>query len=405
MCGVGCGNTGNDASFAIGRALIKERVDADFILATPFPEQASGAFATGDDLPVVAIRQQLGHLQHMPSALHTVWALLRTEVPRVARVYRLIRASDGVVVTGTGIFDDFGERPWNMPYGLLLWIVLARLARRPFVLMSVGAGPIQGRLNRRLFVAAARLATGISYRDEDSRRFMASIGAGRSDERVCPDLVWAQPVPTSRLAAPSSAVLNVAVGVMSYGGWGQLGVGAVYEDYLQLVTSIVEDLLSAGHTVTMLIGQPVDEPVIARLLRALPPDLRAKGTIHIPQIATVADLLAAIAETDIVVATRFHNVLAALLLRRPVISLSYAPKNAQLLQAVGLSGFDRAVEDADLAWVRDRFAELTAQSRGLTDTGRQWLADTPAAVRAEIDTVVATILPRLGTRSSADGRS
>ena len=42
-------------------------------------------------------------------------------------------------------------------------------------------------------------------------------------------------------------------------------------------------------------------------------------------IASVDDLLKQLAATDVVVATRFHNVLLALLLNKPAIAISYHP--------------------------------------------------------------------------------
>ncbi|MDP1368913.1 hypothetical protein Q6248_28485, partial [Klebsiella pneumoniae] len=47
--------------------------------------------------------------------------------------------------------------------------------------------------------------------------------------------------------------------------------------------------------------------------------------------ATLHDLMREIGKTDIVVVTRYHNVVCALKLARPTISLGYAQKNDELL--------------------------------------------------------------------------
>ena len=52
------------------------------------------------------------------------------------------RRFDMIVVPGTGMLDDFGERWRDMPYHLFRWGLACRLARTPFAFVSIGAGPI-----------------------------------------------------------------------------------------------------------------------------------------------------------------------------------------------------------------------------------------------------------------------
>ena len=54
-----------------------------------------------------------------------------------------------------------------MPYDILKWSLAARLMRRPFAFVSIGAGPVAGSISKRLFTWAARMAAYRSYRDLD----------------------------------------------------------------------------------------------------------------------------------------------------------------------------------------------------------------------------------------------
>ncbi len=54
-----------------------------------------------------------------------------------------------------------------------------------------------------------------------------------------------------------------------------------------------------------------------------------------------------IATTDIVVASRYHNIVCALAMGRPAISLGYAAKNGALLSDTGLDGFQHHIETFD----------------------------------------------------------
>ena len=111
---------------------------------------------------------------------------------------------------------------------------------------------------------------------------------------------------------------------------------AVYRTYLDKMAAFVSWLLGHGHSVRLLIGDVVyDGRTPDDLIRRLR-DHRATsdmvGIVHEP-IRCVNDLLAQLATTDLVVAARFHNVLLALMMGRPVISLSYYHRKNEALMA------------------------------------------------------------------------
>ena len=56
-------------------------------------------------------------------------------------------------------------------------------------------------------------------------------------------------------------------------------------------------------------------------------------------MTSVEELLSLFADTEFVVATRFHNVLFALLHNKPTVSFSFHHKCESLMNAMGLSGY------------------------------------------------------------------
>jgi polysaccharide pyruvyl transferase WcaK-like protein len=66
------------------------------------------------------------------------------------------------------------------------------------------------------------------------------------------------------------------------------------------------------------------------------------------------------AKTDIVVATRFHNVVAALKLGLPVVSIGYASKNDALLAEMGLAEFCQHIEELNVDRLIQQFSTLLA---------------------------------------------
>lgn len=358
LCGVGTGNIGNDASLQVTIEQLRSlHPDLKVVVATPFVSGAEGVV----DARVIPVRQDLTRHRGRPRVA-MVRTIAATEVRRLVDAWRLLRDTDLVLVSGTGIFDDFGEHPWNMPYALLTWTALARVAHTPLAFVAVGAGPVHSRVSRAAFRVAARLADYATYRDHGSMQFMASIGAGRGDARVVPDLVFGLERPQVRPATPAAPSICVGLGVMSYGGWSSLGQGAVYDAYVRCLAAVVERLAVAGHRVTFLVGQPCDNPVVADVVASVP--ARFRDVLNSPVIRNIPELLDAVGTTDIVIATRYHNIVAALMMSRPVVSMSYAPKNADLLREVGIESFDLPIEDADPEWVLERVERIRSGGSG-----------------------------------------
>jgi polysaccharide pyruvyl transferase WcaK-like protein len=75
-------------------------------------------------------------------------------------------------------------------------------------------------------------------------------------------------------------------------------------------------------------------------------------------ISSVADLLGQLALTDVVVSPRFHNLILALMLNKPVLSISYDPKSDALLEAVGLGRYCQPIDNLKVDALVDQFIEL-----------------------------------------------
>ena len=84
-----------------------------------------------------------------------------------------------------------------------------------------------------------------------------------------------------------------------------------------------------------------DETVVREIvadLRAHRPDLDPSWITAEP-VSTFADLMRAMAPVGTVVATRYHNVVCALMLSKPTISIGYGEKNAVLMAGTGLAEY------------------------------------------------------------------
>jgi polysaccharide pyruvyl transferase WcaK-like protein len=73
-------------------------------------------------------------------------------------------------------------------------------------------------------------------------------------------------------------------------------------------------------------------------------------------------LINQIAQVDIVVSPRFHNLVLGLMMNIPAISISYDPKNDCLLDEVGLGVYHQQLTELDVTKLIDQFLELEART-------------------------------------------
>jgi polysaccharide pyruvyl transferase WcaK-like protein len=298
------------------------------------------------------------------------------ELGMLRRSYRALEGVDALVACGSGQIQDYwaGGGPLSYPYTMLRWALLARLRGARFVVVSVGAGPVDHRLSKVFFRWALRLAAYRSYRDEWSRTFVEEeIGMPPGDP-VCPDLAFSFHVPD---APPDTrAEARPDIGVVGDGSVVGIGPIGYYHDrawpesdpqrwaaYLDMMATVTEHVLEAGHRVVFLKGEAIhDQPIVDELVA----ELERRGVeladrcIDLP-ITTIDELLAALATCDAVVAARFHNVLLSYVLGRPVLSASYQAKIDALMGEFGQSEFVLPIAEATAPEMIERFDRLLAQ--------------------------------------------
>jgi polysaccharide pyruvyl transferase WcaK-like protein len=82
-------------------------------------------------------------------------------------------------------------------------------------------------------------------------------------------------------------------------------------------------------------------------------------------VSSIDELMRRIASVDTVVASRFHNVLYALKLAKPTLSVGYAAKFGVLMEEVGLAEFCQSAHSVDVDRLIEQFTELESRSTRL----------------------------------------
>ena len=306
---------------------------------------------------------------------------------------RQLRRLKVLIVPGMGVLDDFAVSPLGWPQDILSWCVLGRLMGVKIIFASIGAGPIHHPLSRIFMKMAARAAHYRSYRDTVSKAFMESIGFDARNDPIYPDIAFALPAPAaSRKPVGEDRPLTIGVGVMTYQGWrNDPARGAeIYARYLEKMTGFLLWLLDRSYRVRILMGDETDRRAVDDLLdavRARRPDDLSEDSFAFAPARTLHEVMQQMADTDIVVATRYHNVVCALRICKPTISIGYAEKNDALLREVGLAEFCQHVEHLDLELLKAQTARLIADRATFESKLRDALARFQTQLRDQEDTI------------------
>jgi polysaccharide pyruvyl transferase WcaK-like protein len=98
------------------------------------------------------------------------------------------------------------------------------------------------------------------------------------------------------------------------------------------------------------------------------------------------------ADTDLVVATRYHNVVCALRMGRPTISIGYSVKNDALLAGMGLADCCQSIERLDVALLETQTLRLIAERPALEARIRRAVARFEGSLREQEDLLASLIV-------------
>jgi polysaccharide pyruvyl transferase WcaK-like protein len=363
---LGQGNLGNDGSLEAVLAYLRSAhpdVIIDFMCGGP--DEMTARYG----IPAIHLRWRNSARHRTASMSAFACTGLETALGLVMDGFRTaswVRRHDIVIVPGMGVLEaTLPLRAWHTPYSMFLLCASGRLFGTKVALVSVGADFIDRRVMRWLVTMAARLAYYRSYRDVLSRDAMRRMGLSSSDDAVYPDLAFSLPTPPC-----DPRVLGaVGVGVMDFSGGNQDRHQAdeIRTAYVEKMKYFVLWLADNGRPVRLFTTDVHDEPVmheIVRELRARRPDLDSSQIIAEPA-SSLDGLMQKMAAVDTIVASRYHNVLCALKLAKPTLSVGYAPKFGALMADMGLGEFCQSARTLDVDRLIEQFIVLESRSAEL----------------------------------------
>ena len=363
---LGSANIGNEAQLETVLAYLRaDHPDAVVDAMSSGPENVTAKYGI-DAVPMLWFEK---YEQRTSGVLATGLKVLGKGIDAV-RTASWVRRHDVVIVPGAGVLEAaLPLRPWGVPYSMFLLCSAGRLFGTKVALISVGASAIHQRATRWLFTSAAKLAFYRSFRDIQSRDLMARQGVDTSADRVHPDLAFGIPVPPDGPGDPQI----VGLGVMAYYGGNddRRQADRIHAAYMVKMKRFTRWLVDSGYRVRLFGGDNLwDDSVVEEIVadaRAYRPELGAEWVAAQP-VSSFTELMQSIAPLGTVVATRYHNVICALKLGKPTISLGYSPKFVSLMEDMGMPGFSQYAHSLDVDELIGQFSELQSRSVQLRQT-------------------------------------
>ena len=369
---VGGGNLGEDASITAVREYVHARWPDSEIKCLPmlrddFAGELSWPLShrtLDGKVPVSsqgqAIKQKLkslvGTQRRILKSLQMLYRVAKKpvaaaqELTFLIRSFRVLRSFDVLVLS---VGDQFGEatghhrnlRPsWKHPSHVLKWVLLSKIARVRSVVLNVGGTPQQG-LTRAFITGALSVADSVGFRDERSRQsFSFRDPKRRSFLLYDTTYNWKLLTPTVYESRQAKPIVGIAPMVMSD------PKAPPDSAFLHRLAAFVVWLTQKGYFVRLFCTNiNVDSAGVCHMqdiLKSYGLDNKVWTNIDRVHQWSAEELMTNMSSLDYVVTSRFHGVVFAHLLNKPVLAVSdhYCVRN--LMDNLDLSPYCLSTVDS-----------------------------------------------------------
>ena len=304
---------------------------------------------------------------------------------------RNIKSLDLLIISGGGQLTE-RDGPWGFPYTIFKWVVLARSAGVRCMFLNLGAGPLTHPLSK-FFVTRALLAADyVSFRDDKSRALVHEIGF-TGESRVCPDSVYGLEGATTN-GSPLERRAQPIVGFapMPYPGPRDEYLAEkdhiVYHEFIQELAIFASWLVGQSYALTFFGTDIGVDPLAIEDLQMV---LLSHHGIASSQysvnhsVKSAHELLATMSGMDYVVTCRFHGVVFAHLLNKPVLAIAHHPKVMDLMTDLELSSYCVDIRNFDLKLLAERFASMVNDAEEIKSRMAASLARNRQRLKSQFD--------------------
>jgi colanic acid/amylovoran biosynthesis protein len=255
----------------------------------------------------------------------------------------IYHSADLIVSTGgTYLIEDYSLRPRIFDFNISL------ILKKPLLLFTQSLGPFHRGSHRRKLKKIFNKTLLIFVRDKVSYQHLEDLQVDLSKVHIFPDVVFLSSAESpehgeSRDANGQRVALQVAISVRHWKHFKKTDKSRGMANYIEVVRQIVVHLIRKhGAYITFIStcqGIPEyfhdDSITAAEIYDGLPDDTKDRvqvdSNFHMPD-----DLICFLASVDMVISTRMHMAIMALVSGTPVLPIAYEFKTLELFKQLGL---------------------------------------------------------------------
>lgn len=312
--------------------------------------------------------------------------LLR-EISFLVTSFRIMKSFDLLVICGGGQLTEWGG-PWRFPYTIFKWVLLAKRAGARVIFLNVGAGPLLHPLSKMLVVRALRPAQYVSFRDLESQALARKIGF-RGKSQVFPDSVYGLESYAPGPYQPETRD-EPTVGIAPLPYCNPRTDPAEkdqyrYDEFIAKMAAFASRLSRDSYSLALFGSDIGVDPLAIEDLQAVLQDRHGVVARRCDSTGSIQDLLSAISRMDYVVTCRFHGVIFAHLLLKPVLAISPHPKVRNLMKRLGLEQYCLDIGACDVASLTETFEALVRHTDEIKGQLAATLASNKSSLRMQFD--------------------
>ena len=259
---------------------------------------------------------------------------------RLAAVISALRGCDILIQGGGSVFHDSYVGSARLRYwkNLCMWLVvfaLARLRGSKVLLLGAGVGPVHHRLTRMLCRLALSCAHGIMVRDSASFDTACSLGLGHVVDTGF-DVAVLLAAEFTRRRRKRRLVIGVAPCSLEPFSQDETLVAGYWTELAEALGEFARNAEAEIRLFGLCTGYrfPSDEATCRAMAGRLPDAVEWQLRLY-PD--TMTNAVAEFAECDVVVAARYHGLLAAFLAGSKLLAVTYNRKVGDLARSLGLA--------------------------------------------------------------------
>ncbi len=306
-----------------------------------------------------------GRRSRFMRSLRKILFRIPLELIHWAKGFNVMKGNQMLIVPGTQVVSDYVTGPFSWPYDIFKWTIIAKLCRVRLLFLNIGVGPIYHPLSRWFIKTSLNLSDYRSYRDIASKRYVEKMRPSQGCDPVYPDLAFSFKralLPACHRVGKQRPVFGIGLkDYLGREGSRDRNTNRTYRDYLDTLANLVAWLCERKYMVRVIIGDvSYDSGVKEDFMELLHERglMNREGQIVSEPVFTVKQLLSQIAAIDFLVTSRFHNLVLALMLNKPVLCLSDHGKLDSLMTEIGLTEYCLPLANLGFDDLIDRVVKL-----------------------------------------------